>query len=71
LGGSDLDLVLYKPDGTKVDPAVAASDPSIDYIEESTYEFYRVANPDAGIWTMEITAISVPTGEKLILPKSE
>ena len=61
-GGSDLDLVLYKPDGIEINPGVAAADPNIDYVEESTYEFYRVANPDAGEWIMEITAISVPTG---------
>lgn len=60
-GGSNLDLVLYKPDGTEINPDVAATDPNIDYVEESTYEFYRMDNPDVGEWTMEITAISVPT----------
>ena len=61
-GGSDLDLVLYKPDATKIDPSVAVTDPNIDYVEEATYEFYRVRNPDPGAWKMEVIAISVPPG---------
>ncbi len=59
-GGSDLDLVLYKPDGTKIDPAVAATDPNIEYVKEVTYTFYRVTDPDPGQWTMEVTGVDVP-----------
>jgi uncharacterized repeat protein (TIGR01451 family) len=59
-GGSDLDLVLYKPDGTKIDPAVAATDPNIEYVKEATYTFYRVTDPDPGQWTMEVTGVDVP-----------
>lgn len=57
--GSDLDLILFKPDGSIIDPHVAANDQNIQYVEESTYEFYRLTNPDPGEWTMKITAIDV------------
>jgi len=60
--GSDLDLILYKPDETMIDPGVAATDPNIDYVEEATYEFYRVRKLDSGDWKMEIIAVSVPPG---------
>ncbi|NQE53243.1 hypothetical protein C5S29_06585 [ANME-1 cluster archaeon GoMg3.2] len=59
-GGSDLDLVLYKPDGTKIDPATAATDPKIEYVKEATYAFYRITDPDPGEWTMEVTGVDVP-----------
>jgi Mg-chelatase subunit ChlD len=59
-GGSDLDLVLYKPDGTKIDPAAAATNPKIEYVEEATYEFYRVTDPDPGEWIMEVTGVDIP-----------
>lgn len=58
--GSNLDLTLTRPDGTLIDPEAAAVDPHIDYVEKARYEFYRVQNPAAGTWTMNILGISVP-----------
>jgi peptidoglycan/xylan/chitin deacetylase (PgdA/CDA1 family) len=64
-GGSDLDLVLYKPDGTKIDPNSALADPNIKYAERDTYEYYTVSDPNPGNWIMEVSGLNVPPeGEK-------
>ncbi|AKJ37934.1 PKD domain-containing protein [Methanosarcina barkeri] len=60
--GSNVDLVLHKPDGSIVDPSEAESDPDIEYIASSTYKIYKVSNPELGEWTMELTATDMPTG---------
>jgi peptidoglycan/xylan/chitin deacetylase (PgdA/CDA1 family) len=63
--GSDLDLVLYRPDGTRVDPARALVDSRVKYGERDTYEYYTVSQPDAGAWVMVVSSVSVPPeGEK-------
>ena len=62
--GSDLDLVLYTPSGVKINSSVASNNPTINYTEGAIFEFYDVLAPEFGNWTMEITAIDVPsTGE--------
>ena len=58
--GSDVDLVLYRPDGSIVNQSVAATDPDIEYVEGSTYAFYRINNPMPGNWRMEIIGTDVP-----------
>jgi hypothetical protein len=63
--GSDLDLVLYKPDGTKIDPNSTLADPNIKYAERDTYEYYTVLDPNPGNWVMEVSGVNVPPeGEK-------
>jgi peptidoglycan/xylan/chitin deacetylase (PgdA/CDA1 family) len=63
--GSDLDLVLYKPDGTKIDSNSAMVDPNIKYAERDTYEYYTISNPNSGDWVMEVLGVNVPPeGEK-------
>jgi peptidoglycan/xylan/chitin deacetylase (PgdA/CDA1 family) len=63
--GSDLDLVLYRPDGTRVDPARALVDSRVKYAERDTYEYYTVSQADAGAWVMVVSSVSVPPeGEK-------
>jgi len=57
--GSDLDLTLRKPDGSIVDPEVAGSDPNIEFVSTSNYEFYRVASPDTGVWELWIEGVEV------------
>jgi len=65
--GSDLDLVLYTPDSTRIDPTTAGNDPGIYYVEADTYEYYTVRNPARGDWIMEIIAVDVPPeGEEYI-----
>ncbi len=57
--GSDLDLTLIRPDGTIVDPEVADNDSDIRYLEEETYEFYRIKEPMVGDWQVIIDAVDV------------
>ena len=57
--GSDLDLILRKPDGSIVDPEVAGSDPNIEFVSTANYEFYRVASPDTGVWELLIEGVEV------------
>jgi len=58
--GSDLDLVLYKPDGTKIDSNSALADPNIKYAERNTYEYYTISDPNPGDWVMEVSGVDVP-----------
>jgi peptidoglycan/xylan/chitin deacetylase (PgdA/CDA1 family) len=63
--GSDLDLVLHGPDGTRVDPARASFDSRVKYAEKDTYEYYTIARPNAGSWMMVVSSVNVPQeGEK-------
>ncbi len=56
-GGSDLDLTLVAPDGTVVDPAFADQNPDVEFVSASTYEFYRVFNPQSGDWQIKFEAV--------------
>ena len=56
-GGSDLDLTLVAPDGTVVDPAFADQNPDVEFVSASTYEFYRVFNPQTGDWQIKVDAV--------------
>ncbi|HUV02832.1 MAG TPA: PKD domain-containing protein [Desulfobacteria bacterium] len=58
--GSDLNLVLYAPNGTKIDPITASGNSDINYVEYDTYEYYTVQNPASGMWEVETIAIEVP-----------
>jgi hypothetical protein len=58
--GSDLDLVLVRPDESIVDPAVAETDPLITFVSGTTYEFYQVDAPQDGEWTLRIHGTSTP-----------
>jgi peptidoglycan/xylan/chitin deacetylase (PgdA/CDA1 family) len=63
--GSDIDLVLYKPDGTRIDSNSPLVDPNIKYAERGTYEYYAVSDPNPGSWIMEVSGVNVPPeGEK-------
>jgi hypothetical protein len=58
-------LVLYKPDGTKIDSNSALLDPNIKYAERDTYEYYTISDPNPGNWIMEVSGVNVPPdGEK-------
>ncbi|MBD3339022.1 MAG: VWA domain-containing protein, partial [Candidatus Lokiarchaeota archaeon] len=61
--GSDVDLELRTPGGTTIDPAKAASDPSITYTEGATYDFYTISSPEPGQWTLIIKGVDVPSAE--------
>lgn len=57
---SDIDLTLINPDGVVVDPDVASVDPDVDYYFGDTYEYYRVRNPLAGSWIMQMYGATIP-----------
>jgi hypothetical protein len=62
--GSDIDVVLVPPSGGEINPAVAAANDDIDYIEGETYEFYRIAEPESGNWQVRATGMDIePEGE--------
>jgi len=56
VGKGVFDLQLLMPDGTIIDPAVAATDPNIKYVEKDYYEFYRIKQPMKGTWKLKIIA---------------
>jgi len=61
----DLDLVLYSPNGTMINPSAAANDTNISYgkgmVDKLYMAIYAIQNPEPGNWFMEITAIDVPS----------
>lgn len=56
----DLDLTLIRPDGSRVDPATANTDPDIEFIQQEQTEMYMVANPAAGEWRLAVEAVTAP-----------
>lgn len=58
-GAADFDLTLIAPDGTAIDPAAAAADPTITYTEGANRELYTVSAPDPGEWRMVVEGITV------------
>jgi PKD repeat protein len=60
--GSDIDTYLYYPNGSFADPAIY---PDIEYSGNDTKpEWYRIANPQTGGWSVDIYGKDVPpTGE--------
>lgn len=64
--GSDLDLTLERPDGSIIDPATAATDPTIDYITTPSYEFYTISSPMPGEWKLNILGKDVTGSESYV-----
>jgi YVTN family beta-propeller protein len=60
--GSNVDLILSKPDGSMINPSNAATDPDVKYVADSNYKFYRVSVPAVGKWTMKLKATEMPVG---------
>lgn len=52
----DVTLTLRSPSGTVITPEVAGSDPNIDFRTTTLSQIFKVANPEAGIWHMVVTA---------------
>jgi len=66
IGGSDIELVLIKPDGTRVDPSVAATDPNIIFTTGTNYKSYEVLFPMPGTWQMLVTGTDIPSEGEMI-----
>ena len=58
---SDLDLILNTPSSIVVDPSIVSADPSIDYGKNAFFEYYGIQSPEPGNWTINVTALSVPS----------
>lgn len=61
-GGNGVDLVLVTPMGTLIDPDVAETNPTIDFLSGGTFQYYRVRHPQAGNWTMRLYGRSLTLG---------
>lgn len=72
--GSDLDLVLYYPNGNQVllnqSRSSGTDDPAISFITQKTYEIYKVQNAVAGTWRYDIKGIDVQNQEDFTLTLS-
>jgi len=66
-GGSDVNLILIRPNGTEVTPADAALDPNITYHKTDTYVFYTVNDPEPGSWGTRIVGADLPGPEIVTL----
>ena len=71
-GEGDLDSVVYMPDGTFVDPSVAAVRSDIDFeayqeVIGLKMENYVLQNPQAGMWTVEVTGVDVEGEEGYVV----
>lgn len=65
--GSDLDLTLERPDGSLIDPNVAAADPNITFVSAATFESYTIHSLMPGSWKIIVKGVNVPSsGESFI-----
>jgi len=56
-GGSDIDVVVETPNGTNISRATIGD---VEFTSTATSEYYKIANPDAGNWTVYINPIDIP-----------
>lgn len=66
LQASDLKLTLIDPSGRQLDP----NDASIEHRKGSTFELYRLRDPQPGIWTYRIEAITASSAVPVALDAS-
>lgn len=54
--GSEFILTLISPSNIVIDSAVAAANPSdgIEFFSGPTFNFFRIQNPEPGIWTLSV-----------------
>lgn len=60
----DLDLVLVSPGGRRIDPAVAASDPLVEFdvldVLGGRLAVYSLRQPEIGLWSVEVRGLTLP-----------
>ena len=64
--GSDVEMTLHAPSGRIIDRDTTAAD--VFHENGTTFEFYRIENPEPGEWTIELLGADVPEeGEEVTL----
>jgi len=59
--GSDVEMILIKPDGSIVDRTVVG-DPNVYHALGFTYEIYKISNPQSDIWTVRLIGTDAHAG---------
>lgn len=67
----EITFTLQTPSGRIIDEQTAGSDPSVEFESESNSRVFRVANPEAGEWTLLVSAGTVVSGEVEVLAFAE
>ncbi len=53
-----IQMTLIRPDGSLLDPTVAASDPTVRYVSGATFAYYHVERPLVGEWIVQLSSSS-------------
>ncbi len=70
--GSRVDATLVDPNGRVITPDTAQNDATIYHAKGATYEIYRIANPPAGQWQIELYGAELdPGGEEVTVQVSQ
>ena len=70
---STIDLTLETPGGTTIDPTEAASNPDVEFVSGSTYQYYRIQAPTmtAGVWKMKVTGGTISSSGQVIVATAD
>jgi hypothetical protein len=64
--GSDVAVSLASPSGRQIGPNT--TDPDVFHDEGDTFELYRIQNPEAGDWTVQLLGADLPpSGEDVVI----
>lgn len=68
-----IDLMLETPHGAIIDPTEAASNPNVEFVSGSTYQYYRVHAPTlvAGDWKMKVTGGTISSSSEEIVATAD
>jgi hypothetical protein len=57
----NISFTLLDPNGTMIDPVLAATDPNVGYYSDKGFLSYEISSPIAGLWTLNLsTSIAFP-----------
>ena len=62
--GSDVSTTLISPSGQPIDSNT--NDPDIYYAKGLTYELFRITNPEAGDWNINVYGVDLATGGEVV-----
>lgn len=63
-GGSEVDMTLVTPTGVVINPST--QDTNIYHAKGLTYELYRINNPEAGEWMVQLYGTDIPVGGETV-----